>query len=341
MTLRRYLLRRLGLAVVTLIGVIIAVFFMTRILPGDPVSVKAGAYATDEVRAAITKELGLDKPLPQQLVSYLGNILQGDLGNSTRSGQPVRQDLLSRLPATVELALASLFLAAAVGVPLGIWAALRQHTRVDRIVQQWTILAAAVPLFWFGLVLIYLFYHVWQIAPPPVGRLDTAIPPPPAITGMYTVDALLAGDWTAFRNALAHLALPVLALGIATMSPFIKVSRSAMIDVLSSDYILAAKSLGFSERELVWHDALKNALIPLLTVTGIVLGYLLAGNVLVETIFAWPGIGFYAWNALTGSDYDAIQGFVLTIAVIYVFLNLAIDVAYGFIDPRIRLGSRG
>lgn len=341
MTLRRYLLRRLGLAVVTLIGVIIAVFFMTRILPGDPVSVKAGAYATDEVRAAITKELGLDKPLPQQLVSYLGNILQGDLGNSTRSGQPVRQDLLSRLPATVELALASLFLAAAVGVPLGIWAALRQHTRVDRIVQQWTILAAAVPLFWFGLVLIYLFYHVWQIAPPPVGRLDTAIPPPPAITGMYTVDALLAGDWTAFRNALAHLALPVLALGIATMSPFIKVSRSAMIDVLGSDYVLAAKSLGFSERELVWHDALKNALIPLLTVTGIVLGYLLAGNVLVETIFAWPGIGFYAWNALTGSDYDAIQGFVLTIAVIYVFLNLAIDVAYGFIDPRIRLGSRG
>lgn len=338
MTLRRYLLRRLGLAVVTLFGVIVAVFFITRILPGDPVSVKAGAYATDEVRAAITKELGLDKPLPQQLASYLGNILQGNLGTSTRSGQPVRQDLLSRLPATIELALASLLLAALVGIPLGIWAALRQHSRVDRLIQQWTILAAAVPLFWFGLVLIFVFYHLWHVAPPPVGRLDTAISPPRTITGLFTVDALLTGNWPALGNALAHLALPVLALGIATMSPFIKVARSAMIDVLGSDYILAAKSLGFSERELVWHDALKNALIGLLTVTGIVLGYLLAGNVLVETIFAWPGIGFYAWNALTGSDYDAIQGFVLTIAIIYVFLNLAIDVAYGFIDPRIRLG---
>ncbi len=337
MTLRWYLLRRLGLAVVTLIGVIFTVFFMTRVLPGDPVSVKAGAYATDDVRAAITKELGLDKPVPVQLVTYLGNILQGDLGTSTRSGQPVRQDLLSRLPATVELALASLLLAGLVGIPLGVWAAVRQHSRVDTLIQQWTILAAAVPLFWFGLVLIYFFYHVWHIAPPPVGRLDLAIPPPRTITGMYTVDAVLTGDWIALRNALAHLALPVLALGIATMSPFIKVSRSAMIDVLASDYILAAKSLGFSERELIWHDALKNALIALLTVTGIVLGYLLAGNVLVETIFAWPGIGFYAWNALTGSDYDAIQGFVLTIAIIYVFLNLAIDVAYSVIDPRIRL----
>ena len=337
MTLRWYLLRRLGLAAVTLVGVIFAVFFMTRVLPGDPASVKAGAYATEEARAAIAREMGLDKPVPVQLTTYLGNILQGDFGTSTRSGQPVRQDLLSRLPATVELALFSLMLAALVGIPLGVWAAVRQGSRVDALVQQWTILAAALPLFWFGLVLIYLFYHVWGIAPPPVGRLDLGIPPPPAITGLYTVDALLSGNWAAFRNALAHLALPVLALGVATMSPFIKVARSAMLDVMASDYVLAAKSLGFSEREVIWHDALKNALIGLLTVAGIVLGYLLAGNVLVETIFAWPGIGFYAWNALTGSDYDAIQGFVLTIAIIYVFLNLAIDVAYSLIDPRIRL----
>ncbi len=337
MTLRWYLLRRLGLAAVTLVGVIFAVFFMTRVLPGDPASVKAGAYATEEARAAIAREMGLDKPVPVQLTTYLGNILQGDFGTSTRSGQPVRQDLLSRLPATVELALFSLMLAALVGIPLGVWAAVRQGSRVDALVQQWTILAAALPLFWFGLVLIYLFYHVWGIAPPPVGRLDLGIPPPPAITGLYTVDALLSGNWAAFRNALAHLALPVLALGVATMSPFIKVARSAMLDVMASDYVLAARSLGFSEREVIWHDALKNALIGLLTVAGIVLGYLLAGNVLVETIFAWPGIGFYAWNALTGSDYDAIQGFVLTIAIIYVFLNLAIDVAYSLIDPRIRL----
>lgn len=337
MTLRWYLLRRLALAAVTLLGVVFAVFFMTRVLPGDPASVKAGAYATEEARAAIAKEMGLDQPIPVQLTTYLGNVAQGDFGTSTRSGQPVRQDLLSRLPATVELALFSLVLAALVGIPLGIWAAVRQGSRVDVLVQQWTILAAALPLFWFGLVLIYLFYHVWGIAPPPVGRLDLGIQAPPTITGLFTVDAVLTGNWAAFRNALAHLALPVLALGVAVMSPFIKVARSAMLDVMASDYVLAAKSLGFSEREVIWHDALKNALIALLTVAGIVLGYLLAGNVLVETIFAWPGIGFYAWNALTGSDYDAIQGFVLTIAIIYVFLNLAIDVAYSLIDPRIRL----
>ena len=338
MSLRRYLLRRLGLAAVTLVGVVVAVFVMTRILPGDPVAVKAGAYATDEVRAAIRKDLGLDKPVPVQLVTYLGNVVRGDFGESTRSGHPVREDLVNRLPATIEMALASLLFAAVLGVPLGIWAALRQHTWIDAAIQQVTILGAATPLFWFGLVLIYLFYHLWHLAPPPVGRLDTGIEPPRTLTGLFTVDALLTGSWPALQNAAAHLALPTLALGFVVMSPFIKVARSAMVGVLGSDYVLAAKSLGLSEREIVWQDALKNALISLLTVAGIVLGYLLAGNVLVETIFAWPGIGFYAWNALTGSDYDAIQGFVLLVALIYVFLNLSIDVAYSLIDPRIRLG---
>lgn len=336
MGLGRYLLRRLALTAVTLVGVIIAVFVMTRLLPGDPVAVKAGTYATPEVRAAIRKELGLDKPLPIQLVDYIGNVFRGNLGQSTRSGQPVRSDLAHRLPATVELALASLLFGSVVGIPLGIWAALRPHTRVDTAIQQLTVLGAATPLFWFGLILIFLFYHVWQIAPPPVGRLNTDVNPPTTITGLYTVDALVTGNWHAFTNAAAHLVLPAFALGFVVMSPLIKITRSAMLGVLGSDYVLAAKSLGLSNREIVWQDALKNTLISLLTVTGIVLGYLLAGNVLIETIFSWPGIGFYAWNALTGSDYDAIQGFVLLVALIYVVLNLAIDVAYSLIDPRIR-----
>ncbi|MCC6790987.1 MAG: ABC transporter permease [Thermomicrobiales bacterium] len=323
---------------VTLIGVIVAVFVITRVLPGDPVAVKAGQRATPEVRAAITKELGLDRPLPIQLIDYIVNVFRGDLGESTRSGQPVLSDLTSRLPATIELGLASLLLAAGVGIPLGIVAALRRGTKIDAAIQQVTILGAAVPTFWFGLVLIYLLYHVWQIAPPPVGRLSTGIAAPPPMTRLYTVDALLAGDWQAFRNAVAHLALPAFALGFTVMSPFIKITRSAMLDIMRSEYVLAARSLGFSDPEIVWQDAVKNTLVSVLTVAGIVLGYLLAGNVLIETIFSWPGVGFYAWNALTGSDYDAIQGFVLVVAIIYVGLNLAIDVAYSLIDPRIRLG---
>jgi len=337
MTLRRYVLRRLALTALTLVGVVVAVFIMTRLLPGDPASVKAGQYATPEVKAAIRKELGLDKPLPIQLITYLRDVFRGDLGESTRSGHPVREDIFRRLPATAELAFASLLVSAAVGIPLGIWAALRPGSRRDAIIQHLAISSAATPLFWFGLILIYLFYARWHIAPPPVGRLSTSVAPPASITGLYTIDALLTGNWRALGNALAHLALPTLALGFVTMSPFIKMARSAMLTVLASDYILAARSLGLSNREIILQDALKNALVQLLTVGGIVLGYLLAGNVLVETIFAWPGIGYYAWTALTGSDYDAIQGFVLTVAVIYVFLNLAVDLAYTVIDPRIRL----
>jgi peptide/nickel transport system permease protein len=332
------LLRRLALSIVTLFGVIVTVFVVTRVLPGDPVAVKAGQYATPQVRATIRKQLGLDEPFAVQLGSYVTDVLRGDLGDSVRSGHPVRQDLTSRLPATIELALAALLFGGLIGVPLGIWAAVRRGTWFDGLVHQLAILGAATPLFWFGLVLIYLFYHLWHLAPAPVGRLSTDLKPPQHLTGLYTVDALLTGNWAVLRDALAHLALPTFALGFVVMSPFIKMSRSAMLTVLGSDYVLAARSLGLSDREIVWQDALKNALVSLLTVTGIVLGYLMAGNVLVETIFAWPGIGYYAWNAITGSDYDAINGFVLVVAIIYVALNFTIDVAYTLIDPRIRLG---
>ncbi|MEA2531304.1 MAG: peptide/nickel transport system permease protein [Thermomicrobiales bacterium] len=338
MSLGRYLLRRLAWSVVTLFGVIVTVFVVTRVLPGDPVLVKAGAYATPEIREAISKQLGLDKPFLVQLVTYVGDVLRGDLGESIRSGHPVREDLSNRLPATIELALAALFFAGTIGIPLGIWAAVRRGSWIDGVVHQVAIVGAATPLFWFGLVLIYLFYHLWHIAPAPVGRLATELQPPRDLTGLYTVDALVTGNWTVLRDALAHLALPTFALGFVVMSPFIKMSRSAMLNVLESDYVLAARSLGLSDREIVRQDALKNALVSLLTVTGIVLGYLLAGNVLVETIFSWPGIGYYAWNAITGSDYDAINGFVLVVAIIYVVLNVVIDVAYTLIDPRIRLG---
>jgi peptide/nickel transport system permease protein len=337
MGFRRYLLKRLALSVLTLFGVVLAVFVMTRVLPGDPASVKGGQYANAEAKAEIRRQMGLDKPLVVQFTTYLGNAVRGDLGESARSGRPVREDIAGRLPATLELALYSLLFAAIVGIPLGMYAAVHRGSRRDAAIQQLAIFSAAMPVFWLGLVAIYLLYHHWNIAPAPVGRLSTSIDPPRDITGLYTIDALFTLNVAALRDAAGHLVLPVLTLGFIVMSSFIKMSRSAMVTVLASDYVLAARSLGLGNREILWQDALKNGMIQLLTVAGIVLGYLLAGNVLVESLFAWPGLGFYAWTALTGSDYDAIQGFVLVIAVIYVVLNLAVDIAYTVIDPRIRL----
>ena len=337
MNLGRYVLRRLGLTAITLLGVVVAVFIMARVLPGDPVTVRAGQYATPEIKEQMRRQMGLDKPMPQQLIDYIGNVLQGDLGESTRSGHTVRQDIAQRLPATMELALVSLIIAGGLGIPLGIYAALHHGSKRDAAIQQLSILSAATPVFWLGLVLIYFLYARWNIAPPPVGQLSTNVDPPRTITHLLLVDSLLTLNWTTFRNAAGHLVLPAITLSFVVMSPFIKMARTSMLNVLGSDYITAARSLGLSDREIIRQDALKNVMVQLLTVGGIVLGYLLAGNVLVETIFAWPGLGFYAWNALTGSDYDAIQGFVLVVAVIYVFLNFFVDLAYTLIDPRIRL----
>lgn len=337
LSLRLYILRRFGLTAITLLGVVVAVFLMARVLPGDPVTVRAGQYATPEIKAQLRAQMGLDKPLPQQLVDYVVNVVQGDLGESTRSGHAVREDIGQRLPATIELALVSLLVAGGLGIPLGIYAALHHGSKRDAAIQQIAIFSAATPVFWLGLVLIYLFYARWNVIPAPVGQLSNNIEPPRTLTHLLLVDSLLTLNWTTFKDAAGHLMLPVITLSFVVMSPFIKMARTSMLGVLGSDYITAARSLGMSDREIIRQDALKNVLVQLLTIGGIVLGYLLAGNVLVETIFSWPGLGFYAWNALTGSDYDAIQGFVLVVAVIYVLLNFFVDLAYTLIDPRIRL----
>lgn len=337
MTIGSYLAKRLALAAVTIFGVIIAVFLMTHVLPGDPASVKAGTHATPEVLAALRKEMGLDKPMPEQLKNYLVNVVTGDLGTSTRTGHPVLEDLLRRLPATAELSFYSLVVSLLVGIPLGAFAAVRQGGWIDRIAQTLSILGAAMPVFWLGIVLSFVLYVKLGIAPAPVGRIDTHMEAPTAITGFYTIDSLVTMNWAVFRSAAGHLVMPVLTLSIILVAPIIRMSRSAMISVLDTDFIQAAYSFGLPERQIIWRDALKNSLLSLLTVIGIVLGYLMAGNVIVETIFAWPGIGLYAWNGLTGNDYDAIQGFVLLVGVVYVLINLLVDVAYMLVDPRVRL----
>jgi peptide/nickel transport system permease protein len=337
MRLWSYLAKRLALAVLTLFGVIVAVFVLTRILPGDPALVIAGNNATPQVLQALRHDMGLDRPLPVQLVSYIGNVLHGDLGSSTQTGHPVLSDLAQRLPATIELSLYSLALAVIIGLPIGVLAAVRVGGWIDRIAQPIAVLGASTPLFWLGIVMIFVFYYKLGFAPEPVGRLSMEVDPPANITGLYTIDALLTANWPAFGSAAGHLVLPVISLGFVIMAPLIKMSRAAMITVLESDFIQADYSFGLPHWRIVWQDALKSTLISLLTVFGIILGYLLAGNVIVETIFSWPGIGQYAWNGITGSDYMAIQGFVLLVAIIYVLMNTLIDILYMVIDPRVRL----
>lgn len=338
MSFRRYIGRRLGLGLVTLLGVVVAVFLLTFVLPGDLASLKLGPYATEEGLAAMRKELGTDQPVPVQFVNYVSRLLRGDMGKSWVTGQPVRKDLSQRLPATIELGLAALLLALVVGLILGISAAVKRDSPLDQFVRGYAILGASTASFWLGLVMIYVFYFRFDWAPAPLGRLDVGMEAPAAITKLYVVDSILAGEWAILRNSLAHLALPALTLGFIVSAPITKIVRAAMLDVLHSDFIRTARAVGVSSRTVILRDGLRNAMIPILTTIGIVFGYLMAGNVLVERIFAWPGIGQYAWQSLTTKDFDALRGFILVVAVIYALLNLVIDLLYSVIDPRIRLG---
>lgn len=338
MFLATYVARRLGLAVITLFGVVVAVFLLTRVLPGNPAYVKAGPYAKPEQIRAIERQMGLDKPLPVQFWNYFTNLLKGDMGVSWSTSHPVREDLIQRLPATVELSTAAFVLAATVGLTLGVVAAVKQGSVIDQAVHLISVSGASVALFWLGLMLIYVFYYKLRLVPDPMGRLSPLMDAPPGPTGLLVIDTLIHGSFDQFRSALGHLVLPTVSLTIVLTPTVAKMARTAMLEVLQSDYIQTARAIGLSTARLAWQDALPNAMIPILTTMGIVLAYLLAGNVLVETLFAWPGIGFYAWNALLSNDFDAIQGFVLLIAILCVFINLIIDILYSVVDPRIRLG---
>jgi peptide/nickel transport system permease protein len=335
---RRYIVRRLALGAITLFGVIVAVFVLTFVLPGDLASLRLGPYATEEGLAAMRRELGTDKPVPVQFIDYVSGLLQGDMGKSWVSGQPVQRDMAQRLPATIELGLAALAIAIGVGLLLGIVAAVRRNSALDQLIRGYAILGASTASFWLALVLIYIFYFRLDWAPAPLGRLDVGMQAPPPITRLYVIDSLLARNWTLLRHSLGHLALPALTLGFIVSAPMTKIVRAAMLDVLHSDFIRTARTIGVPFRAIVIRDGLRNAMIPILTTSGIAFGYLMAGNVLVERIFAWPGIGQYAWTALTTKDFQALRGFILVVAIIYALINLVIDVLYSVIDPRIRLG---
>jgi len=337
-SMTRFLARRVALAILTLWLVTIAVFVITNILPGNPALVRLGPFASKAALHAEEVRMGLDKPLPERYWRFVSGALHGDLGISFKTERPVARDLGDRLPATVELACAATVLACLVGIPLGFLAAVRRNSRLDHAVRSIAGVSAAMPIFWLGLMLAFVFAYQLKWAPGPVGRLGLDDTPPPSVTGFYTIDSLLAGNLGLFARSLEYLALPAITLAIIELAPIAKIARSSMLEILDTEYVRASRAMGFSGWQIFKQDALRNALIPLFTMLGIVLGYLLAGNVIVETVFSWPGVGQYAYGAVTSNDFNAIQGFILMVATIYVVLNLVIDLLYALIDPRVRLG---
>ena len=331
------ILRRLATALPSIAGVIVVTFLLTRALPGDPAAYFAGPAATTQAIEQIRHTLGLDRSLPLQFLDYVERLAQGDLGTSLSTGQPVLSELMTRLPASAELTLLGLVLSIAIAIPLGIAAALRPGSPLDHACRIVATAGVSLPIFFTGLVLVYLFYYLFGWAPAPLGRLDVYYSAPPQWTGFYLVDSLIAGDFATFRAALAQLVLPVLALAIFSLAPLARITRAAMVAALGSEFIRTARASGLPSRRIVFVYAFRNALLPVITTLGMVFSFLLGANVLVEKVFAWPGIGSYAVEALIASDYAPVQGFVLTMALIYVLLNLAIDLAYGLLDPRMRV----
>ncbi|HYS17393.1 MAG TPA: ABC transporter permease [Candidatus Binatia bacterium] len=337
MVLLRLAGRRLALAVPALAGVVVVTFLLNRALPGDPAAFFAGPAATQQAVHEIRVKLGLDRALPEQFLLYVRDLARGDLGKSLTTGQPVIADLLTRLPASLELTLCGLALALAVALPLGVLAAVRPGSWIDHAARVTTTAGVSLPIFFTGLLLVYVFYYLLGWAPAPLGRLDAFSSPPVARTGFYLVDSLLAQDGALFRAALRQLVLPALTLGLFAMAPIARMTRAAMLGVLGSDFVRTARAMGLAPRTVLLTYALRNALLPVVTLLGMVFSFLLGANVLVEKVFAWPGIGSYALEALIASDYAPVQGFVLMMASIYVVLNLTIDVLYGLIDARVRI----
>jgi peptide/nickel transport system permease protein len=333
-----YLGRRLILAVVALFGVILTAFLVAHSVPADPLAMVLSEQATKDpsIRAAFVKRWGLDRSLPEQFVLYLTNVLHGDLGESFTTRRPVLQDLKQFLPATVELSLAALAVAIVFGVPLGVWAAVRHNRLVDHVTRAVSLVGSASPIFWTGLIVLYVFYYRLEWAPGP-GRLDAHQTLPPRVTGFILVDSLAAGNWELFEAGVRHLVLPSLVLGWFIMGLIARTTRSSLLEVLETDYVRTARSKGLAEGLVVGFHALRNALIPVVTVIGLTFASLLSGAVLTETVFAWPGIGRYAVTASTRLDYPAILGVTMLTAVIYIVVNLIVDLLYGILDPRIRV----
>ncbi len=336
MALLYYIVRRVLQLIPILIGVSMVTFVMARMLPGNPAILAAGPLASPAQIAEVEAQMGLDLPIWEQYILYMQDILGGDFGRSWRTGLPVTTELLSRFPATFELITISMLIASLIGIPLGAFAAVRQGSRFDHAIRLLSVGGVSIPVFWSSLMLILVFYAVLGWSPAPIGRLGFGVAPPQHITGMYVVDSILTLNGRALTSALSQMALPVTALAFAMFSPIVRITRTSMLDVLGEDYVRTAVSSGLKKRTIVFRDALRNALLPVVTMIGIQYGYSLGGEVLVEQIFSWPGMGRYAISAIFNLDYQPVQAFVMLVALMYITIYLVVDVLYALLDPRVR-----
>ena len=334
-----YVLRRLALLVPTLLGMSVLTFSLIHLVPGDPAQVMLGERATPEAIAALRSELGLDRPLYVQYGRFLAGLATGDLGRSLKTREKIVIEMADRFPATFELALAAIFFAALFGVTAGILAARWRRSFFDVFVMAGSLAGVSMPIFWLGLLAILLFSVKLGILPLS-GRLDSAFTVP-RLTGFLLVDTLVAGKFAAFFDALKHLVLPAFVLGTIPLAVIARMTRAAVLDVLTQDYVRTAWAKGLSEARVLLVHVLKNALIPTITVIGLQFGYLLGGAIITETIFAWPGVGRWLVLAVSARDFRAVQGGVLLLATVFVLVNLVVDLLYAVADPRIRLDETG
>ncbi len=334
----KYIVKRILMLIPVLLGVSIIVFLIMRVFSPDPAPIVLGQHATVEAAEQWREANGLNEPIYLQFVHYLKGVLTGDLGTSYYTKTPVTQEIFSRFPATIELALASILVASIFGIIIGVISAVKKNSFLDHLGMVLALIGVSMPIFWLGILLIILFAGTWHILPS--GNRINPLLQPSGGTGLYLIDTLWMGDMEAFVDALKHLILPALALGMYSMAIITRMTRSSMLDTLDQDYTRTARAKGIAEHKVITHHALRNAMIPVTTVIGLQLGSLLGGAVLTETVFSWPGIGNYTVQCILKSDFPVVQGVVLLIAAVFVVINLIVDIVYAFIDPRIKFSKK-
>ena len=340
MSILSYFLRRVVLAAIVIIGVMIITFFISRILPADPVRLYVGVRASEEVVEQARAELGLDRPLPVQFLNYVGQVLQGDFGVSFRTKRPILEDLFVFIPATLELVITAILLAVVIGIPVGVISAARKGTWVDQAARILTISGVSIPSFWLALLLQLLFFGAlgWLPLGGRISREFQITNPIDPVTGFYLIDGLITGNFAAWRDALVHLIMPAAVLATFPISLTARMTRSSMLEVLSENYIAAARAAGLPRRQILFRLALKNAIVPTLTVLGLVFAFSITGAILVEIVFQWPGLGTYVTDSILASDFPVVVAVTLVVTVIYVLINLFVDLIQAALDPRVRLG---
>jgi peptide/nickel transport system permease protein len=356
----QYILRRLLAALPVLFGILLVTFALARLIPGDPCRAILGEKATQEVCDRFIEQHGLNRPIPVQFGIYLQEIARGDFGSSIRYGLPITRLLIERLPTTIELSLAALFVSILIGIPLGVLSAVKHNSWIDVLTMLWANIGVSMPVFWLGLILAYVFSLLLKDTPfwlPPSGRLSAGMISTPFyevwgwslpesgvlpglarfLSNLYILNALLTRNWGLLKDAIQHLILPAMALGTIPMALIARMTRSSMLEVLGQDYVRTARAKGLPYRVVVLKHAFRNALLPVSTVIGLSLGSLLGGAVLTETIFGFSGVGRTLYDAITARDYGIVQAFTVVIAIFFVIINLLVDISYAYLDPRIRL----